>query len=182
MLNLIAIYIPATIKDVRPIAMAVCRTYRLQFINPHGHLERHQRIQARNRESFQTRDGIRRRRLRERLPSPRRQGAQSGCCRLYVFYLWLKVRVNDSPPPATSSCSAISSLSFAFSMFSDIAIFSDIALLPLESPGTPRVDKQQRIASPLWAQVGFSDPATGDFHDATVLRKFGDVPDDLSAL
>jgi hypothetical protein len=23
---------------------------------------------------------------------------------------------------------------------------------------------------------------TGDFHDATVLRKFGDVPDDLSAL
>jgi hypothetical protein len=33
--------------------------------------------------------------------------------------------------------------------------------------------------------VAFSrtgDPATGDFHDATVLRKFGDVPDDLSAL
>jgi hypothetical protein len=26
------------------------------------------------------------------------------------------------------------------------------------------------------------DPATGDFSDATVLRKFGDVPDDLSAL
>jgi hypothetical protein len=25
-------------------------------------------------------------------------------------------------------------------------------------------------------------PDTGDFHDATVLRKFGDVPDDLSAL
>jgi hypothetical protein len=33
--------------------------------------------------------------------------------------------------------------------------------------------------------VAFSrtgDPATGDFRDATVLRKFGDVPDDLSAL
>jgi hypothetical protein len=33
--------------------------------------------------------------------------------------------------------------------------------------------------------VAFSrtgDPATGDFSDATVLRKFGDVPDDLSAL
>jgi hypothetical protein len=33
--------------------------------------------------------------------------------------------------------------------------------------------------------VAFSrtgDSATGDFHDATVLRKFGDVPDDLSAL
>jgi hypothetical protein len=33
--------------------------------------------------------------------------------------------------------------------------------------------------------VAFSrtgDPATGDFHDAIVLRKFGDVPDDLSAL
>jgi hypothetical protein len=33
--------------------------------------------------------------------------------------------------------------------------------------------------------VAFSrtgDPATGDFSDTTVLRKFGDVPDDLSAL
>jgi hypothetical protein len=33
--------------------------------------------------------------------------------------------------------------------------------------------------------VAFSrtgDPATGNFRDATVLRKFGDVPDDLSAL
>jgi hypothetical protein len=33
--------------------------------------------------------------------------------------------------------------------------------------------------------VAFSrsgDPATGDFRDATVIRKFGDVPDDLSAL
>jgi hypothetical protein len=33
--------------------------------------------------------------------------------------------------------------------------------------------------------VAFSrtgDPATGDFSDATVLRKFGDVPDDLSSL
>jgi hypothetical protein len=27
-----------------------------------------------------------------------------------------------------------------------------------------------------------SDPATGDFREARVLRKFGDVPDDLSAL
>ena len=26
------------------------------------------------------------------------------------------------------------------------------------------------------------DPATGDFSDAKVIRKFGDVPDDLSAL
>ena len=33
--------------------------------------------------------------------------------------------------------------------------------------------------------VAFSrsgDPATGDFGDATVIRKFGDVPDDLSTL
>jgi hypothetical protein len=33
--------------------------------------------------------------------------------------------------------------------------------------------------------VAFSrtgDPATGDFGDAEVIRKFGDVPDDLSAL
>lgn len=26
------------------------------------------------------------------------------------------------------------------------------------------------------------DPATGDFSDAEVIRKFGDVPDDLSSL
>jgi hypothetical protein len=33
--------------------------------------------------------------------------------------------------------------------------------------------------------VAFSrtgDPATGDFGDATVIRKFGEVPEDLSAL
>jgi hypothetical protein len=33
--------------------------------------------------------------------------------------------------------------------------------------------------------LGFSrmgDPWTGDFGDANVIRKFGDVPDDLSAL
>jgi hypothetical protein len=33
--------------------------------------------------------------------------------------------------------------------------------------------------------VAFSrtgDPATGDFSDAKVIRKFGDVPDDLSEL
>ncbi|MDA9478887.1 hypothetical protein XI03_31245 [Bradyrhizobium sp. CCBAU 65884] len=33
--------------------------------------------------------------------------------------------------------------------------------------------------------VAFSrsgDPATGEFGDATVIRKFGDVPEDLSAL
>jgi hypothetical protein len=32
------------------------------------------------------------------------------------------------------------------------------------------------------AVSGTGDPATGDFSDATVLRKFGDVPGDLSAL
>lgn len=30
--------------------------------------------------------------------------------------------------------------------------------------------------------VAYSDAATGDFSDAKVIRKFGDVPDDLSAL
>jgi hypothetical protein len=46
-------------------------------------------------------------------------------------------------------------------------------------------------AQGLWKVLGHTgavafsrsgDPATGDFHDATVLRKFGNVPDDLSAL
>jgi hypothetical protein len=46
-------------------------------------------------------------------------------------------------------------------------------------------------AEGLWKVLGHTgavafsrtgDPATGNFRDATVLRKFGNVPDDLSAL
>ena len=46
-------------------------------------------------------------------------------------------------------------------------------------------------AQGLWKGLGHTgavafsrtgDPATGNFSGATVLRKFGDVPDDLSAL
>jgi hypothetical protein len=46
-------------------------------------------------------------------------------------------------------------------------------------------------AEALWCKEGYigavafshtGDPATGDFSDAKVLKKFGDVPDDLSAL
>ena len=59
---------------------------------------------------------------------------------------------------------------------------------PMEcpSPATAIVRAQG-----LWKVLGHTgavafsrtgDPATGDFRDATVLRKFGDVPDDLSAL
>jgi hypothetical protein len=64
-------------------------------------------------------------------------------------------------------------------------ISARLATVPKSGNVELPVDKQQRIASRLWVQVGFSrtgDPATGDFRDATVLRKFGDVPDDLSAL
>jgi hypothetical protein len=46
-------------------------------------------------------------------------------------------------------------------------------------------------AEALWRKPGCAgaiaftrtgDPATGDFNDAKLIRKFGDVPDDLSAL
>jgi hypothetical protein len=33
-----------------------------------------------------------------------------------------------------------------------------------------------------WRGCFTGDPATGDFRDAKVIRKLGDVPDDLSAL
>jgi hypothetical protein len=33
-----------------------------------------------------------------------------------------------------------------------------------------------------WRSCFTGDPATGNFSDAKVIRKFGDVPDDLSAL
>jgi hypothetical protein len=40
--------------------------------------------------------------------------------------------------------------------------------------------KEGHIGAVAFSRTG--DPATGDFGDATIIRKFGDVPDDLSAL
>jgi hypothetical protein len=40
--------------------------------------------------------------------------------------------------------------------------------------------KEGHIGAVAFARTG--DPATGDFGDAKVLKKFGDVPDDLSTL
>ena len=39
--------------------------------------------------------------------------------------------------------------------------------------------KERHIGAVAFSRTG--DPATGDFSDARVIRKFGDVPDDLSA-
>jgi hypothetical protein len=40
--------------------------------------------------------------------------------------------------------------------------------------------KQGHVGAVAFSRTG--DPATGDFSDAKVIRKFGDVPDDLNAL
>jgi hypothetical protein len=40
--------------------------------------------------------------------------------------------------------------------------------------------KPGHVGAVAFSRTG--DPATGDFGDATVIRKFGDVPNDLSAL
>jgi hypothetical protein len=40
--------------------------------------------------------------------------------------------------------------------------------------------KEGHIGAVAFSRTG--DPATGDFGDAMIIRKFGDVPDDLSAL
>lgn len=40
--------------------------------------------------------------------------------------------------------------------------------------------KSGHVGAVAFARSG--DPATGEFGDATVIRKFGDVPEDLSAL
>jgi hypothetical protein len=40
--------------------------------------------------------------------------------------------------------------------------------------------KPGHVGAVAFSRTG--DPATGDFGDATVIRKFGDVPDDLSTL
>jgi len=40
--------------------------------------------------------------------------------------------------------------------------------------------KDGHVRAVAFSRTG--DPATGDFSDAKVIRKFGDVPDDLSTL
>jgi len=40
--------------------------------------------------------------------------------------------------------------------------------------------KEGHVSAVAFSRTG--DPATGDFGDAKVIRKFGEVPDDLSAL
>ena len=59
---------------------------------------------------------------------------------------------------------------------------------PIERPSSAAAIER---AHDLWKAVGHTgavafsrtgDPATGDFRDAIVLRTFGDVPEDLSAL
>ena len=40
--------------------------------------------------------------------------------------------------------------------------------------------KEGHVGAVAFSRTG--DPATGDFSDAKVIRKFGDVPDDLNAL
>jgi len=48
------------------------------------------------------------------------------------------------------------------------------------SHGHPAPRKEGHVGAVAFSRTG--DPATGDFSDAKVIRKFGDVPDDLSAL
>jgi hypothetical protein len=70
----------------------------------------------------------------------------------------------------------------------DVADGSVVVGEPLECPSPAAAIER---AQGLWRVLGHTgavafsrtgDPATGDFHDATVLRKFGNVPDDLSTL
>ncbi len=70
----------------------------------------------------------------------------------------------------------------------DVADTSIIVGDPIECPSSASAIER---AHDLWKILGHTgavafsrtgDPATGNFSDATVLRKFGDVPDDLSAL
>ena len=70
----------------------------------------------------------------------------------------------------------------------DVADGSVIVGEPIEclSP-VAAIERAQSLCKVLGhtGAVAFSrtgGPATGDFRDATVLRKFGDVPNDLSAL
>ena len=46
----------------------------------------------------------------------------------------------------------------------------------------PRLFHEERVMSARSPFGRTGDPATGDFSDTSVIRKFGDVPDDLSVL
>jgi hypothetical protein len=68
---------------------------------------------------------------------------------------------------------------------------TDNGIVAGESVECPSPAAAVARAQGLWKVLGHAgavalsrtgDPATGDFSDAIVLRKFGDVPDDLSAL
>jgi hypothetical protein len=70
----------------------------------------------------------------------------------------------------------------------DVADGSVVVGEPIECPSPAAA---MESAQGLWKVLGHTgavafsragDPATGNFSGATVLRKFGDVPDDLSAL
>jgi hypothetical protein len=70
----------------------------------------------------------------------------------------------------------------------DVADGSFVVGEPIECLGPAAAIER---AQGLWKVLGHTgavafsrtgDPATGDFGDATVLRRFGNVPDDFSAL
>jgi hypothetical protein len=70
----------------------------------------------------------------------------------------------------------------------DVADTSILVGEPIECPNPGAAIER---AHGLWKALGHTgavaisrtgDPATGDFSDAKVIRKFGDAPDDLSAL
>jgi hypothetical protein len=100
-------------------------------------------------------------------------------------------RLNESGMPvwlSTSRFAPPSDITYFVALPFDVADGSVVVGEPIEclSPAAA-IERAQGLWKVLGhtGAVAFSrtgDPATGDFRDATVLRNFGDVPDDLSAL
>ena len=104
------------------------------------------------------------------------------------------VRLNNTAPLRAGKIqdlhrvSIMAGITYFVALPFDVADGSVVVGEPIECP-SPAAAIERALG--LWkifghtGAVAFSrtgDPATGDFHDATVLRKFGDVPDDLSTL
>ena len=98
------------------------------------------------------------------------------------------LRTKQSVPEPSNKIVIMAGITYFVALPFDVADGSIVVGEPVECPSpAAAIGRAEGLCKILGhtGAVAFSrtgDPATGDFSDAKVIRKFGDVPDDLSAL